>query len=296
MLKTFMVVMCLALPLFALEHYEVYVKAYQSEGHLFITLRQFSNHNTTYYVTLNPYTLETAIQKLDDVPLHPLDEQFWQTPFATLLTQSTLFDTQGGVPKAFTSIQHAIYLTMDLCPSSKKGYESAFVNDLTSKNGTTPIAIAVSSAWITHHEKAFEELRHNTHLNITWVNHTLSHFYDPHLPNTKNFMLHTHTNVKREILGLEQTLIERGITPSVFFRFPGLISDKKLMTALRETYFLIPLSANAWIAKNEPVKEGSFILIHGNKNEPRGITMLEKKLPIILKHYQFHAIKEAFVH
>jgi len=295
MLKTLIVMMCFALHLLALEHYHVYVKAYQSEGHLFITLRHFSHQNITYYVTLNPYTLETAIQELSGIPLHPLDEQFWQTPFAALLTQATSFDTQGGASKALTSIPHAIYLTMDLCPSSKTGYESAFLNDLTSKNGTTPIAIAISTAWITHHEEAFEELRHNTQLNITWINHTLSHFYDPHLPNNKNFMLHDKTDIEHEILGLEQSLIERGVIPSVFFRFPGLISDKKLMQALRETYFLIPLSTNAWIAKNEPVREGSFILIHGNKNEPNGIKLLKKKLPSILNNYQFHAIQEAFI-
>ncbi len=66
------------------------------------------------------------------------------------------------------------------------------------------------------------------------------------------------------------------------------------MKELRETYFLIPLSADAWIAKNEAVKEGSFILIHGNKNEPQGIEMLEKMLPELMKKYHFSPIQEAF--
>ncbi len=295
MLKVIILWLGFTLPLLALEHYEVSVASYQKEGNFFITLRKFKDHEKTYYLTLNPYTLETAIQELNHVALQPLDERFKTTPFASLLKQATSFDAKGGAPKAFTSLSHAIYLTMDLCPSSKKGYENTFLENLTAQNGTTPIAIAVSSAWITHHESAFKELVNNPRLDITWVNHTFSHFYDPHLPNHTNFMLHKNTNVKQEILGLEQTLIEHGVTPSVFFRFPGLIADKALMKELKETYFLIPLSANAWIAKNQPVKEGSFILVHGNKNEPQGIKLLEAKLPKILKTYQFHAIKEAFV-
>ena len=67
------------------------------------------------------------------------------------------------------------------------------------------------------------------------------------------------------------------------------------MRELRETYFLIPLGANAWIAKNEPIQKGSIILIHGNKNEPQGIAMMEKKLPEVLKTYRFKPIQEAFV-
>jgi len=184
---------------------------------------------------------------------------------------------------------------MDLCPSSKQGYERDFIEKLTKQNGKTPIAIALSSAWKEHHEKEFKELVHNPLLQITWVNHSHTHFYDPKLPICDNFMLHVNTDVQGEILGVEKKLLEEGITPSVFFRFPGLIADEKLMRELRETYFLIPLGANAWIAKNEPIKTGSIILIHGNKNEPQGIEMLEKKLPEVVKTYQFHPLQEAFI-
>ncbi len=66
------------------------------------------------------------------------------------------------------------------------------------------------------------------------------------------------------------------------------------MKELRETYVLIPLGADAWIAKNEAVKEGSIVLIHGNKNEPEGILMLEHMLPDLLKRYTFEPIHKAF--
>jgi len=42
------------------------------------------------------------------------------------------------------------------------------------------------------------------------------------------------------------------------------------------------------------VKEGSIVLIHGNKNEPEGILMLEHMLPDLLKRYRFESIFKAF--
>ncbi|WP_263832108.1 polysaccharide deacetylase family protein [Sulfurospirillum oryzae] len=286
------------LPLFAIEHiehYEVFVKQYQENNTFFLVSRRLKLSGVTFYLTTNTQTLQTKVLSLDASKLMPLDENFAKTPFAKQLSDATSLHVKGGATHATTQNDKAIYLTMDLCPSQKKGYESEFIEHLTKQNGKTPIAIAISSAWKEHHEKEFETLLHNPLLEITWVNHTHTHFYDRNLPDRENFMLHVNTNVKSEILGVEKKLLEVGITPSVFFRFPGLIADEKLMRELRETYFLIPLGANAWVAKNEPIKTGSFILIHGNKNEPQGIEMLEKKLPEVLKTYRFKPIQEAFV-
>ena len=298
MLRLIFSLMLCWLPLVAMENikrYEVFVKAYEQNGTLLLISRRFELSGVTFYLTTNTQTLQTKVLALDATKLLPLDERFEQSLFAKRLKEATALHVNGGATHAFTQNPNAIYLSMDLCPSSKQGYESDFIAQLTKQNGKTPIAIALSSAWKEHHEKEFEELVNNPLLQITWVNHSHTHFYDPKLPIRDNFMLHVNTDVKSEILGVEKTLLEEGITPSVFFRFPGLIADEKLMRELRETYFLIPLGANAWIAKNEPIKTGSIILIHGNKNEPQGIEMLEKKLPEVVKTYQFHPLQEAFV-
>ena len=298
MLRLIFSTMLCWLPLVAvehIEHYEVFVKEYQDASALLLISRRFELSGVTFYLTTNTQTLQTKVLSLDETKLLPLDERFNQSLFAKRLKEATTLHVNGGATHAYTQNQNAIYLTMDLCPSSKKGYESDFIEKLTQQNGKTPIAISLSSAWKNHHEKEFLALVNNPLLQITWVNHTQTHFYDPKLPIRENFMLHVNTDVQGEILGVEKELLNEGITPSVFFRFPGLIADEKLMRELRETYFLIPLGANAWIAKNEPIKTGSFILIHGNKNEPQGIEMLEKKLPAVMKTYQFHPLQEAFV-
>ena len=75
--------------------------------------------------------------------------------------------------------------------------------------------------------------------------------------------------MQEEILDVERLLIANGETPSVFFRFPGLISDPALMEAVRENH-LIPLGANAWLALGRKAPPGAVVLVHPNGNEPFG--------------------------
>ncbi|MDD3342279.1 MAG: hypothetical protein PHR87_01725 [Sulfurospirillaceae bacterium] len=296
MRKSFFALFLLSLSLFGVENYTVFLKQYHdNEGTLLLTLRQFTHHAQRYYLILNPQTLQTTIAQLDAQSLRPLDNNAKTSLFGKLLYQSTQLTDFGGIREATQHSTNNIFLTMDMCPSSKHGYEKEFLTQLTNRIGKIPIGIAITSVWIKTHEKEFNELSHNPLLNITWINHTHTHFYDPRLPNSQNFMRHVGTNLNEEILGLERTLIEKGEIPSVFFRFPGLIADQSLMRALREQYFLIPISSQAWVAKNEPIKKGSIILVHGNKNEHQGIVLLEKKFPYLLQKYHLKTLTEAFV-
>ncbi|MBI3557621.1 MAG: hypothetical protein HY074_15275 [Deltaproteobacteria bacterium] len=116
-------------------------------------------------------------------------------------------------------------------------------------------------------------------LRIVWINHTLTHPYNTRLPDDQNFLLEKGVNIDHEILGLEKMLLEFGVTPSVFFRFPGLVGNRALDDTLRN-YFLIPIGSDAWLAKHEAPTPGSVILIHGNENEPAGVADFLKWLDL----------------
>lgn len=288
MKKIIFYLLILCSSLFAMQEYEVFVKQYQnSDGKLFVTLRKWRDKEAIKYLLADTQTLQTTIATLQSNQLFPLDARFEKTPFAHLLHH------KGVLSEASAPVSKSIFLTMDMCPSQKKGYEREFIANLTRQNGKTPIAIAITSKWIENHEDAFKEIAQNPNLDITWMNHSHTHFYDKSLKDHENFMLHVNTDVKKEVLELEKTLIGRGVTPSVFFRFPGLIFDEKLLKEIKETYFLIPIGSHAWIAKNEKIQDGSIILIHGNKNEPQGIEMLEEKLPSLVRQYTFKPLAEA---
>jgi hypothetical protein len=93
----------------------------------------------------------------------------------------------------------------------------------------------------------------------------------------KNFVLSKEEHLVKDILDLEITLIKNGVTPSIFFRFPGLVSNKKSIESVK-SLSLITIGSNTWLAKKEPIKEGSIILVHGNKNEPLGVDIFLKLL------------------
>ena len=92
-------------------------------------------------------------------------------------------------------------------------------------------------------------------------------------------MLHNVKNFNNEIFEVEKMLLLNNQLPSIFFRFPGLVSNGQLIDSLIYNYSLIPLGASNWLAKsNKDIKEGQIILVHGNSNEHKGIILFNKYL------------------
>lgn len=174
-------------------------------------------------------------------------------------------------------------LTVDLCPSNKP-FEAEFfakLVHLSEKTGKpTPITIAITGMWLIKHADEFQWLltQEKEHkLEITWANHSFSHVYYHDLPFSENFLRTPMTEIEGEILLTEQYLLEAGEIPSVFFRFPGLVSSKSLVKTIKK-YGLIPLGTDAWMAnlteRHEQITPGGIILVHGNGNEHQGIVVL----------------------
>lgn len=70
-------------------------------------------------------------------------------------------------------------------------------------------------------------------------------------------------------------LISRGLTPSVFFRPPGLVSSPTLGKLINELG-LIAVGTDAWLAKGEKINPGNIVLVYGNSSEPKGIDIFMK--------------------
>lgn len=274
------------------DYQPVFLSAYNQENELRIVIRRFYRNEMLYYLAVNPNTLETELAPAATMaklvllnPRQDLNPALSEAPYLRILMQYTLppYRLQNyGMTHAQTTA-NGMFLTIDMCPSSKP-FESDFFHKLIAISNEhhqpMPVAISITGLWIIHHKEEFNWLiqaAKENKLAITWVNHSYNHAYHPEVPDNKNFLLLPRTDVKQEILETERLLLVNGQLPSVFFRFPGLISNEKLVLTLRD-YGLIPIGANAWLAKDEQARQGSFILVHGNSNEPQGI---EKILPFL---------------
>jgi len=119
-------------------------------------------------------------------------------------------------------------------------------------------------AWL----RSLEETRT---LAVTWINHSFHHRSSPTLPLASNFLLEPGTDVRSEVLETEEAMLAAGLSPSVFFRFPGLVSRPDVFAKV-VSLGLVPLGSDAWLAKSrEPTAEGSIVLVHANGNEPTGV-------------------------
>ena len=177
--------------------------------------------------------------------------------------------------------KEGVFATADLCPS-RKPLDRAFLQFLEKTGPGTNIALSVSGLWIRQHPEDFEWLRSEQaagRLTIAFVNHSFHHFYRLGLPDGENFLLFPGQDRQAEVFDVERLLIANGETPSVFFRFPGLISDPSWMETLRQDH-LISLGADAWLANGQRARAGSVVLVHANGNEPFGLTLFESQLKL----------------
>ncbi len=129
-------------------------------------------------------------------------------------------------------------------------------------------------------------------LEVAWVNHSYRHPYLPGRPDAQNYMLRPATDLDAEIFGTERLLIAKGATPSVFFRFPGLVADAALMEALRRRH-LVALGADAWLVLSPAPRAGSIILVHPNGNEAAGLRLFSRLLEQGRLPRPFRPIEEA---
>lgn len=250
-----------------------------SSGSLKIALREFSLDKKTKFLTVDPFTFLTAVtdssaaEGMMPSTFHDATGDLKDSPFMKALGKHTTAGSSGI--KRSERPADGVFLTIDLCPSKKKLDKEMFV--ATEKlSSPAPVAIAISGAWITRHGKELKWIKEEEkagRLDVTWINHGYTHRVSAAIEPEKNFLLLPGTDFEKEVLLNEILLLENGITPSAFFRFPGLISNGPLMESLR-TLSLIPVGANAWLAKGEEAKNGGIILVHGNGNEEAGIKRL----------------------
>jgi hypothetical protein len=171
------------------------------------------------------------------------------------------------------------FITGDLCPSQKP-LDRGFFTRLEAAGPHVPVALSISGLWLIHHFDDFRWLvdqRNSGALDIVWTDHTYHHPYHRTLPDDANFLLTKGVDPQEEILDTERLLIANGETPSLFFRFPGLVSSDPLMQAVSQ-HHLITLGANAWLALGQKPGRGSIVLVHPNGNEPRGLALFSTDL------------------
>lgn len=243
----------------------------------YVATRTMSYQNRNFKLVVNKDTVQTAIVHEDCVQC--------KTEYMDL-RESSAFETAilRHTEAPYTLANHGLksyqnsgegqVVSVDLCPSSRRFERPLFEKMIAQlPNKPIPVTLAVTHLWMKKYSEDLEWLKEqylNGNLLITWMNHSVTHPYKQGAPLEKNFLLTPGVDFDQEVLGNEISMIQFGLVPSVFFRFPGLISSEALILRLRD-FSLVPVGSLAWLAKGEKVDLRSLILIHGNGNEPLGI-------------------------
>jgi len=258
-------------------YHATFIPLFTRDGHLKIALRHFQKDQQVFFLSVDPYDYKTEVFPVTAL-FSKSPEDLKNTPYIKSLLRYTTYPgtlENAGITHSENTGQ-GVFLTVDMCPSSHP-FEREFYDRLVAlsdkNHAPFPVAISVSGLWILHHKNEFQwllDMQQAKKLNITWVNHSFSHVYFSDLPLSQNFLLFHATHLKDEILATEKILLQADQVPSVFFRLPGLVANAHVLQKLRK-YGLIPVGADAWLAKNQKPTNGSIVLVHGNGNEHEGI-------------------------
>lgn len=264
-----------------------------------VILRKYHSDTNDFFIAVGLEDIKTYAIAANTITITPkswadIVTSYKNTPYIKAIATAK----KKSNPLQDAGIQHGdshdkgINLTIDLCPSHKpldRIIFSSLVTEFQKIERPVPVALSITGKFLNAHPDDIEWLKkmeENGALDIIWINHSYNHKYDPKLPLQSNFLLEAKTNLDQEIFQLEKTALERGLLCSVFFRFPGLVSDRSLVQKITE-YGLIPIGSDAWLAKGQTARNGDIVLIHGNGNEPLGIKdfieLLQKERNAVLK-------------
>ena len=266
-----------------ISNYNVYFAIGELNNKTILIIRQYDQSGKHYFVGVDPDNLETQIIPSTQISTTACN---WQQIFKKYKKSTYIKAIQTAKKRSFSlqnsGIVHGfpkekgVTLTIDLCPSHKpldRVIFTTLISEFQKIETPVPIALSITGRFMLTHEADLDwikELIAAHEISVTWVNHTYNHRYNSKIPLKENFILEPNTDVNSEILNTEIALLEHGFRPSVFFRFPGLISDNAIVDKVVE-YGLIPIGSDAWLAKGQPIHSGSIVLIHGNGNEPLGV-------------------------
>lgn len=247
-----------------------------------VVLRRFEQGGRQRALVVDPSSLNTEI---DSSP-PPAACSRWAavraalsgTPYGQALADAERHETglqDAGLVHALPS-GAGVVLTVDLCPSRRPLDRSLFqsvIAEFEPEERPVPFAVAVTGVWMAQHPDDLAWLLDRVNRGdaaITWINHSFSHRFAPGAPLAHNFLLEPRTDLEAEILRTEQAMLEHGMVPSVFFRFPGLVSSRELFDRV-VAHGLVPVGSDAWLAKGQRPTGGSIVLIHGNGNDSLGV-------------------------
>ena len=282
-----------------------------------IILRTFVLDGRRCFVAVNPTDLRTSIQPAAALPIsasavvenswESIRARFKDSPYIKAIAEaeSTDLPLQDAGITHFSPTQSGIDLTIDLCPSSHpldRQIFSAVFDAFGQEERPVPVAVAVTGVWMEQHELDLRwllDLESKKEISITWVNHSFHHRLSRSLPLRENFLLEPGTDLRAEVLATEAKMIALGLLPSVFFRFPGLVSDEKIFREI-SSFGLIPVGSDAWLGKNQWPKPGSIVLVHATGNEPVGIQrflqlMKSERANIVTKHWLLFDLRESAI-
>ncbi|MFH0792517.1 MAG: polysaccharide deacetylase family protein [bacterium] len=239
----------------------------------------------TQFLVVDCDSLETYLVAQKDFESRTQGRKPGKTSFDNAKANLPTFATSeclGLIHGPRERLPQTVSLTLDMC-WSLRDIETEFFFSLPeiarARGGKVWPVVFVTGRWMEQHPGDMDRLirlSQRPEVVIIWGNHSWVH------PKDYDFMNDfSPEELEADTLRTESLMLEYGIVPTVYYRFPGLIHDEAHLGKILELD-LLPIDCESWmsaIGSNQPPsrvppRDGSILLLHGNGNEHSGITVM----------------------
>lgn len=236
-------------------------------------------HETNHemWLCLDPETLTTFLTDpvTNDHPAWPSSNTLLEQTETRMLTTGTAIG-ESRFNRYSTQAVTNVLLTTDLCPTRSKlnrDFYQARAEAEKNISNRIPCVVFFSGEWIRTHPADLDWLKTNgaafTAGNHTWSHHIIQGAWP-------------RDRFTAEITNTEVEMLENGILPSCWFRFPGLKFGHSHLEELSRLS-LIPLDCGLWMGQKK-VPIWPVILLHSNGTTDIEVRMFRKYLAANIKN------------
>ncbi len=182
------------------------------------------------------------------------------------------------------NLEQSVCLTCDFCWSLRpleKRLKTLFTKEIEQGQHVSFVAF-MCGRWMDQHPQEMQQLidwQESGQYQIDWGLHSYDH------PKYGEFLnAYDEAALIDDTLRNEVAMLEWGVVPSVFYRFPGLVHDHTRFATIL-SLDLLSIDCESWMALvneetthpfSKPIDAGSIILVHANGNEPEGLPPLKQ--------------------
>lgn len=247
-----------------------------------VVLRKWQQGGVDKMLIVHPTNLRTEVLSANQLSVQPsswpeIRASIGSTTYGKALDGAYETDNKLRTVASAAANRHkkGLDLTLDLCAAAgplNRAFFQAIIDKANADEKPVKLTVALTGKWMIAHADDLtwlKNLQKSNIMDITWANHSFHHHSgqnqmpQDYLPDNENDVLQT-----------EKMMLANGITPSVYFSIPGVVTGPTSFDGAAE-YGLVGINTDHWLSKGQVPTAGNLLVLANGNERLSGSLFLE---------------------